>query len=40
MKVFIQCDKNGLPLDYDFFNAYAGFKEMGFETVFFTIMNN
>lgn len=35
MKVFIQCDKNGLPLDYDFFNAYAGFKEMGFETVFF-----
>ena len=35
MKVFVQCDKNGLPLDYDFFNAYAGFKEMGFEIVFF-----
>lgn len=35
MKIFVQCDKNGLPLNYDFFNAYAGFKEMGFETVFF-----
>ena len=36
MKVYIQCDDNGLPADYDFFNAYSGFKEMGFETVFFT----
>lgn len=34
MKVFVQCDKNGLPLNYDFFNAYTGFKEMGFEIIF------
>lgn len=34
MKVYIQA-KNGMPTDQDHFNAYAGFREMGFETVFF-----
>ena len=34
MRVFIQA-KNGIPQDYDHFNAYCGFKEMGFETIFF-----
>lgn len=35
MKAYIQCNQNNLPADYDFFNAYSGFKDMGFETVFF-----
>ena len=35
MKVYVQC-KKGMPLDYDHFNAYCGFVEMGFETVFFS----
>lgn len=39
MKVYIQCDNSGFPADYDFFNAYSGFKEMGFETVLFTDYN-
>lgn len=34
MRVFIQA-KNGIPQDYDHFNAYCGFKEMGFEIIFF-----
>ena len=34
MRVFIQA-KNGTPKDQDHFNAYIGFREMGFETVFF-----
>ena len=34
MRVFIQA-KNGIPTDQDHFNAYIGFREMGFETVFF-----
>ena len=34
MRVFVQA-KNGIPLDYDHFNAYCGFREMGFEVVFF-----
>lgn len=34
MRVFIQA-KNGMPTDQDHFNAYLGFREMGFETVFF-----
>lgn len=34
MRVFIQA-KNGNPTDQDHFNAYIGFREMGFETVFF-----
>ncbi len=35
MRVFVQCDNKGIPMDYDFFNAYSGFREMVFETVFF-----
>lgn len=35
MKAYIQCNSKGLPADYDFFNAYSGFNEMGIETVFF-----
>lgn len=35
MKVFVQA-KNGLPLDYDHFNAACGFKEMGFEVQYFS----
>ena len=35
MKVFIQSSKKYLPCNYNFFNAYQGFYEMGFETVFF-----
>lgn len=31
MRVFIQA-KNGTPTDQDHFNAYIGFREMGFET--------
>lgn len=31
MRVFIQAKKT----DQDHFNAYIGFREMGFETVFF-----
>lgn len=34
MKVYIQT-KHGVPIDQDHFNAYIGFKEMGFEIVFF-----
>ena len=35
MRAYIQCNSKGLPADYDFFNAYSGFIEMGIETVFF-----
>lgn len=35
MKVYIQSNKNYLPHNYNFFNAYQGFYEMGFETVMF-----
>ena len=34
MRVYIQA-KDGMSQDYDHFNAYCGFKEMGFETKFF-----
>lgn len=34
MRVFVQA-KNGIPKDYDHFNVYSGFREMGFETIFF-----
>ena len=34
MRIFIQC-KDGIPVDYDFFQAYCGFFEMGFEIIFF-----
>ncbi len=33
--MFIQSSKKYLPCNYNFFNAYQGFYEMGFETVFF-----
>lgn len=35
MKVYIQATAEYLPHNYNFFNAYQGFKEMGFETVMF-----
>lgn len=35
MKVYIHCDKNGIPHNHNFYNAYEGFREMGFETVSF-----
>ena len=33
MRVYIQSDSNHIPHNYNFFNAYQGFREMGFETV-------
>lgn len=36
MKAYIQCNSSGLSIDYDIFNAYSGFREMGIETVFFS----
>ena len=39
MRVFIQA-KNGTPTDQDHFNAYIGFREMGFETVFLKPLMN
>lgn len=35
MKIYIQSDKNGIPCNYNFMNAYQGYREMGFETVMF-----
>lgn len=35
MRAYIQCDSHGIPADYDFFNAYCGFRDMGIETVFY-----
>lgn len=35
MKVFVQATKENLPHNYNFFQAYQGFKEMGHEVVFF-----
>ena len=35
MKVFVQADKNGLPHNHNFYSAYQGFLEMGFETIMF-----
>ncbi|MDY4588694.1 MAG: ATP-grasp domain-containing protein [Oscillospiraceae bacterium] len=35
MRAFIQSDKHGIPCNYNFMNAYQGFREMGFETVMF-----
>lgn len=35
MKVYIYSDKNGIPHNYNFMNAYQGFREMGFETILF-----
>ena len=35
MKVYIQSKNDYMPHNYNFFNAYQGFKEMGFETIMF-----
>lgn len=35
MKVYIQSDRNGIPHNYNFMNAYQGFREMGFEIIMF-----
>lgn len=35
MKVYLQVNNTGMPLDYDHFNAAYGFREMGFEIVEF-----
>lgn len=35
MKVYLQVNNKGLPLDYDHFNASYGFRKMGFEIVEF-----
>lgn len=35
MKVYIQTDKNGIAVNHNVFQAYVGFKEMGFETIMF-----
>ena len=35
MKVYIQATKDYMPHNYNFYNAYQGFKEMGHETVMF-----
>ena len=35
MRAFVQA-KNGMPIDYDHFNAACGFKEMGYEIVYFS----
>ncbi len=35
MKVYLQVNNKGLPLDYDHFNAAYGFRKMGFEIVEF-----
>ena len=37
MKVYIQSMSNHLPRSINFFNAYQGFHEMGFETIMFSI---
>lgn len=33
MKVYIRSDKNHIPHNYNFMNAYQGFREMGFEII-------
>ena len=35
MKVYLQVNNKGLPVDYDHFSAAFGFREMGFEIVEF-----
>ncbi len=35
MRVFVQCCITGLPFNETVFNAYDGFREMGFEIIFF-----
>lgn len=36
MKVFIQSEENGIPRNQNLFCAYCGFKEMGFEIIPFS----
>lgn len=36
MKAYIESDKRGMPANINFFKAYQGLHDMGFETVFFT----
>ena len=35
MKAYIQCLSDGTPMDYDVYNACCGFREMGWELVYF-----
>lgn len=35
MKAYIQCLSDGTPMDYDVYNACCGFREMGWELIFF-----
>lgn len=35
MKVYVQSYKNGIPHNHNFYNAYEGFLQMGFEIVMF-----
>jgi len=35
MKIYIQSTKDYMPHNYNFFSAYQGFKEMGFEMIMF-----
>lgn len=35
MRAFIQCDKDMNPMNPNVYNAYYGFREMGFECIFF-----
>ncbi len=35
MKAYIQCGRDGMPMDYDVYNACCGFKEMGWQIVYF-----
>lgn len=36
MKVYVQSYKNGIPHNHNFYNAYEGFFQMGFEIVMFS----
>lgn len=36
MRVFIQSYKNGIPHSHNFYVAFAGFREMGFEIIPFS----
>ena len=35
MKAYIQANRDNFPANYNFYQAYLGFHEMGMETVFF-----
>ena len=40
MRVYIQCRENNLPHSYNFYSAYQGFREMGFEIIPFQNMED